>query len=110
MQAPMAALVLMLELTRTTVGLVVPMVVATAIATTVGRYLDGYSIYSSRLAAHPLPDDSACRATCCHLLVICRECDLSSALSMLRPSGEGVDDGAHDGGRTKSERRRFSAH
>lgn len=32
-------------------ALIVPIIAATALATTVGRYLDGYSIYSSRLPA-----------------------------------------------------------
>ena len=49
MQAPLAALALMIELTRTTDSLIVPMIAATALATIVARYLDGYSIYSSRL-------------------------------------------------------------
>jgi chloride channel protein, CIC family len=49
MQAPLAALALMIELTRTTDTLIVPMIAATALATLVARYLDGYSIYSSRL-------------------------------------------------------------
>ncbi len=51
LQAPLAGLVLMLELTNTTNSLVVAMIVATVIATTVARYLDGYSIYSARLPA-----------------------------------------------------------
>lgn len=51
MQAPLAALVLVLELTHTGFDLVVPMVLATAAATAVTRYLDGYSIYSARLPA-----------------------------------------------------------
>ena len=49
MQTPLAALALMIELTRTTDTLIVPMIAATALATVVVRYLDGYSIYSSRL-------------------------------------------------------------
>jgi chloride channel protein, CIC family len=53
LQAPFAALVLTLELTRSTFGLAVPLVIATALATLVARYLDGYSIYSSRLPARP---------------------------------------------------------
>jgi H+/Cl- antiporter ClcA len=51
MQAPLAALALLIELTRTTDTLIVPMIAATALATIVARYLDGYSIYSSRLPA-----------------------------------------------------------
>jgi len=50
-QAPLSALVLVLELTRTTDTLMVPMIIAAAIATTLARYLDGYSIYSARLPA-----------------------------------------------------------
>lgn len=49
MQAPLAALALVLELTHSGFSLVVPMVVATVIATAVARYVDGYSIYSARL-------------------------------------------------------------
>jgi H+/Cl- antiporter ClcA len=51
MQTPLAALALVIELTRTTDTLIVPMIAATALATVVVRYLDGYSIYSSRLPA-----------------------------------------------------------
>ncbi len=53
MQAPLAALVLVLELTRSGFELVVPMVAATVIATAIARYLDGYSIYSARLPSRP---------------------------------------------------------
>lgn len=49
MQAPLAAVVLVLELTRTAEPIVVPMIVATAVATLIVRHLDGYSIYSARL-------------------------------------------------------------
>jgi CIC family chloride channel protein len=51
MQAPLAGLVLVLELTRNGFQLMVPMIAATAIATAVSRYIDGYSIYSARLPA-----------------------------------------------------------
>ena len=51
MQAPLAGLVLVLELTRSGFQLMVPMIAATAIATAVSRYIDGYSIYSARLPA-----------------------------------------------------------
>ncbi|HET9658200.1 MAG TPA: chloride channel protein [Kineosporiaceae bacterium] len=51
MQTPLAALALVVELTRTADTLIVPLVVATMLATAVARYLDGYSIYSSRLPA-----------------------------------------------------------
>ncbi|MGH9105775.1 MAG: chloride channel protein, partial [Acidimicrobiales bacterium] len=51
MQAPLAALALVLELTHSGFDLLVPMVAATAIATAVTRYVDGYSIYSARLPA-----------------------------------------------------------
>ena len=51
MQTPLAALALVIELTHTGVTLIVPMVIATMLATLVTRYLDGYSIYSSRLPA-----------------------------------------------------------
>jgi H+/Cl- antiporter ClcA len=51
MQAPLAALVLVIELTDSGLGLSIPMIAATAIATVIARYLDGYSIYSARLPA-----------------------------------------------------------
>jgi H+/Cl- antiporter ClcA len=51
LQAPLAGLVLVIELTGTTLPLVVPMIAATVVATMVARYLDGYSIYSVRLPA-----------------------------------------------------------
>jgi CIC family chloride channel protein len=51
LQAPLAALVLTLELTNSTLGLAMPLLIATALATVTVRYLDGYSIYSSRLPA-----------------------------------------------------------
>ena len=51
MQTPLAALALVVELTHTADTLIVPMVIATMLATAVARYLDGYSIYSSRLPA-----------------------------------------------------------
>ena len=53
LQAPLAALVLTLELTHSTFNLVVPLLVATGLATVTARYVDGYSIYSSRLPARP---------------------------------------------------------
>lgn len=60
MQTPLAALALVVELTSTTGTLIVPMIAATTIATLVARYLDGYSIYTSRLPAldDPRRDDS----------------------------------------------------
>jgi CIC family chloride channel protein len=51
MQTPLAALALVVELTHTADTLIVPMVIATTLATALTRYLDGYSIYSSRLPA-----------------------------------------------------------
>jgi chloride channel protein, CIC family len=53
MQAPLTALVLVLELTHSGFALMVPLVVATVLATAVARRVDGYSIYSGRLAALP---------------------------------------------------------
>ncbi|WP_142281566.1 chloride channel protein [Mycobacterium kyorinense] len=50
MQAPLAALVLVLDLTHSGLALVVPMIVATVFATTTTRWVDGYSIYSARLS------------------------------------------------------------
>jgi len=49
MQAPLAGLVLVLELTHSGFALAIPMIVAVAIATFVVRQIDGYSIYSARL-------------------------------------------------------------
>jgi H+/Cl- antiporter ClcA len=49
MQAPLAALALVLELTNSGFGLMVPMIATTVLATTVAFYIDGYSIYSARL-------------------------------------------------------------
>ena len=51
MQAPLAALALVLELTHSGFALVIPMMAATVGATTVARFVDGYSIYSARLPA-----------------------------------------------------------
>jgi chloride channel protein, CIC family len=51
MQAPLAGLALVLELTHSGFDLVIPMMTATVIATAIARYLDGYSIYSARLPA-----------------------------------------------------------
>lgn len=55
MQAPLAALALVLELTHTGFSLMVPMVVATVSATAITRWIDGYSIYSARLST-PVPN------------------------------------------------------
>jgi len=49
MQAPLASLALVLELTHSGFQIMVPMLAATVIATAVARYIDGYSIYSARL-------------------------------------------------------------
>lgn len=57
LQAPLAGLVLALELTGTSNSLILPMLIATTAATTIARYLDGYSIYSVRLP--PLPASSS---------------------------------------------------
>ncbi|MCU1625280.1 MAG: chloride channel protein [Pseudonocardia sp.] len=53
MQAPPTALVLVLELTHSGFAIMVPLVIATSLATAVARRVDGYSIYSGRLAARP---------------------------------------------------------
>jgi chloride channel protein, CIC family len=50
MQAPLSGLVLVLELTRSDLALALPMMLATLIATVVSRQVDGYSVYSARLA------------------------------------------------------------
>ena len=51
MQAPLAALALLVELTSGGHSLLIPMIVSTVIATGVARRIDGYSIYSARLRA-----------------------------------------------------------
>jgi CIC family chloride channel protein len=51
MQAPLAGLALVLELTHSGFSLMVPMIAATLLATVVARYIDGYSIYTARLPA-----------------------------------------------------------
>lgn len=51
MEAPLTGLILVPELTHTGFGILVPMMVATLLATIVVRYVDGYSIYSARLPA-----------------------------------------------------------
>jgi CIC family chloride channel protein len=51
MQAPLTGLVLILELTGSGYSLMIPMIIATVLATVVARQLDGYSIYSARLRA-----------------------------------------------------------
>jgi chloride channel protein, CIC family len=57
MQAPLSGLALVLELTHSGFGLMVPMMAATAMATLVAFHIDGYSIYSARLPA--FAEDSA---------------------------------------------------
>jgi len=49
MQAPLAGLVLVLELTHGGFNIMIPMLAATVIATLLVRQIDGYSIYSARL-------------------------------------------------------------
>ena len=52
-QAPLSGLVLVVELTHSGFGIMIPILVATFLATAVARHVDGYSIYSARLpAAH----------------------------------------------------------
>jgi CIC family chloride channel protein len=50
-RAPLAGLVLVLELTHSGFGLMVPITAVTFLATAVVRHIDGYSIYSARLPA-----------------------------------------------------------
>lgn len=52
MQAPLAGLVLVLEMTHSSFSLAIPMMAATLIATFLVRQVDGYSIYSARLPRH----------------------------------------------------------
>jgi CIC family chloride channel protein len=51
MQAPLTGLAVMLELMQGGFGLMIPMVLATTVATVVARKVDGYSIYTARLRA-----------------------------------------------------------
>ena len=53
MQAPLAGLALIMELTQGGFGIVIPLILATVTATVVARHIDGYSIYSARLRARP---------------------------------------------------------
>jgi H+/Cl- antiporter ClcA len=55
MQAPLAGLVLVLELTHGGFNLAIPMMAATVIATLIVRQVDGYSIYSARLPPREAP-------------------------------------------------------
>ena len=62
-QAPLAALTLILEFTHSGFSLLAPMMAATVLATVVSRQLDGYTIFSARLAARgptptPVPSDA----------------------------------------------------
>ncbi len=54
MQAPLAGLALIMELTHGGFAIMIPLVLATVTATAVARHIDGYSIYSARLQTHPL--------------------------------------------------------
>jgi CIC family chloride channel protein len=58
MQAPLAGLVLILELTHGGFAIAIPMIAATVTATAVARYIDGYSIYTARLRARPRDPDA----------------------------------------------------
>ena len=49
LQAPLTSLVVVLEFTQTSFGIMIPVVLATFLATAVARHIDGYSIYSARL-------------------------------------------------------------
>jgi CIC family chloride channel protein len=55
MQAPLAGLALIMELTHGGFAIMIPLILATVTATVVARHIDGYSIYSARLRARPLP-------------------------------------------------------
>jgi len=55
MQAPLAGLVLVMELTHSGFALAIPMMTATVLATFVVRQVDGYSIYSARLPRRASP-------------------------------------------------------
>ncbi len=55
MQAPLAGLLLVMELIHGGFNLMVPMMAATVIATFLVRHVDGYSIYSARLPFREAP-------------------------------------------------------
>jgi chloride channel protein, CIC family len=59
MQAPLASLALVMELTHGGFPIVIPMIAATVTATAIARRIDGYSIYSARLRARPGPPPHA---------------------------------------------------
>jgi chloride channel protein, CIC family len=52
MQAPLAGMVLTLELSQSGFSLMLPMLTAVVLSTYIVRHLDGYSIYSARLPRH----------------------------------------------------------
>jgi H+/Cl- antiporter ClcA len=52
MQAPLAGIVLVLELSHGGFRIMIPIMAATLIATFLVRHIDGYSIYSARLPGH----------------------------------------------------------
>jgi H+/Cl- antiporter ClcA len=58
MQAPLVGLVLVLELTHGGFNIMIPMMVATVIATLLVRQIDGYSIYSARLPRREAPSST----------------------------------------------------
>jgi H+/Cl- antiporter ClcA len=63
LQAPLTGLVVVTEFTGTATTLLMPLLLATTLATVVARYLDGYSIYSVRLPPlPPLPPAEAAAA------------------------------------------------
>lgn len=51
MQAPLAGLALILELTHGGFPIMIPMIAATVTASVIARHIDGYSIYTARLRA-----------------------------------------------------------
>lgn len=59
MQAPIAGLVLVMELTHGGFAIMMPMAAATLIATLIVRQVDGYSIYSARLPRHEGPSNAS---------------------------------------------------
>jgi H+/Cl- antiporter ClcA len=59
MQGPLAAVVLLLELTHHGDALMVPVLIAVVEATVLARVLGAPSIYSARLASHEPPDEGA---------------------------------------------------
>jgi H+/Cl- antiporter ClcA len=54
MHAPLSGLAFILDLTHGGFPVMIPMIAAAVLATATARRIDGYSIYTARLRAHPV--------------------------------------------------------